>query len=178
MFPIKTYKKMEIDPLDSLINTLAKLKESEGAAIQILVKSAPKSWRARAQRIVREVRKGKILSEAMKSSGYSRIFGGTHKAAEILLQKEKQPETDHQRMTQTEEETLKAIEEKMSKAGLEVNIRIIVSATNDGQAQIYLDNIIDSFNQYIIFEYGNGFKRLGALRSRNIVSDFIFRKMK
>ena len=74
MYPIRTYKQMDIDPLDSLLNTLAKLREHEGAAIQIIMRSAPKSWRARAQRIVKEVRRGKTLSEAMKNTSYSRIL--------------------------------------------------------------------------------------------------------
>ena len=175
MFPIKTYKKMDIDPMDSLINTLAKLRAGEGAAIQIIVKSADKSWRRRAQRIVREVRKGKTLVEAIKSSGYSRIFSGIHGVAEIMTQKEKQVK-ERQQMTQVEEESLKAIEEKMSKAGLDVNIKIIVATENDGQSQIYLDNIIEAFNQYTIFEYGNGFRKAGKLAGRDAVSEFIFRR--
>ncbi|PIR95147.1 hypothetical protein COT95_00300, partial [Candidatus Falkowbacteria bacterium CG10_big_fil_rev_8_21_14_0_10_37_6] len=69
MFSIRTYKKMDIDPLDSIINTLAKLGENEGAAIQMIVRSAPKSWRARGTRVMREVRQGKTLSEAMKNTG-------------------------------------------------------------------------------------------------------------
>ena len=177
MYAVKTYKKMDIDPLDSLLNTLAKLRENEGAAVQILVRSAHKSWRARAQRIVKEVRKGKTLSEAMKSTSYSRIFSGAGKAAQIILQKStEQSVNPPQRMTPAEEETLKSIEEKMSKAGLDVNIRVVVSGDNAGQAQIYLDNIIDSFSQYTVFEYGNGFKKLGALKNRRLTSDFNFRR--
>jgi len=177
MYPIRTYKQMDIDPMDSLLNTLAKLREHEGAVIQIIVRSAPKSWRARAQRIIKEVRKGKTLSEAMKSTGYSRIFSGLGKTSEILMQKStEQSSLPPQRMTPAEEETLKSIEEKMSKAGLEVNVRLVVAADNGGQAQIYLDNIIDSFSQHTIFEYGNGFKKLRAWQSRKLVSDFNFRR--
>lgn len=176
MFPVKTYKKMEVDPMDSLINTLAKLKESEGAVIQVLAKSAHKSWRSKGQRVLKEVREGKTLSEAIKSSSYSRIFGSIGKTSDILLQKQKESPMMEQRphMTPIEEDSLRAIEEKMSKAGLDVNINIIVSSDTVGQSQIYLDNIVDSFNQYTIFEYGNGFKKFR--RSRNVVNNFIFRK--
>ena len=175
MFSIRTYKKMDIDPLDSIINTLAKLGENEGAAIQMIVRSAPKSWRARGTRVMREVRQGKTLSEAMKNTGASKIFGGFGSVGNIFFQRQSQPQSERQQMTPIEEESVKTIEEKMSKAGLEVNIRIVVSAGNAGQAQIYLDNVKDSFSQYTIFEYGNGFKESGKLRSRNIIRDFIFR---
>ncbi len=177
MFPIRTYKKMDFDPMDSVINTLSKLSAGEGVAIQVIVRSARKFWRSRAQRIIREVRKGKTFTEAMKASGYSRIFTGIHKVAEIATQKEKQgSQGDYRQMTQTEEESLKAIEEKMSKAGLEVNIKIVVSAENEGKSQIYLDNIVDAFGQYTIFEYGNGFKKIGKISSGCIEKEFIYRK--
>lgn len=177
MFPIKTYRRLEIDPLDSLLNTVTKLNETEGAAIQVIVRSAPKSWRARAQRIVREVRSGKSLADALQSSS-SPLMKGLSGAADIALQREKKDATPEQQrnMTPVEEESLRAIEEKMSKAGLEVNIRIVVAAQSDVAAQTYLDNIVDSFNQYTTFEYGNGFRRAGRLHDRQVVSNFIFRR--
>jgi len=176
MFPIRTYKNMDIDPMDSIINSMTKLQDSEGAVIQIIVKSAHRGWRSRAQRILKEVRKGKTLTEAIKMSGYSKVFSGASKAGEVLLQKEKNQAENIQHMTQAEEEGLKAIEEKMSKAGLDVNVNIIVSSDNDGQSQIYLDNIVDAFNQYSIFGYGNSFKKAGKLNSRALISEFIFRR--
>ncbi|MFA5318486.1 MAG: type IV secretory system conjugative DNA transfer family protein [Patescibacteria group bacterium] len=176
MFPIRTYKNMDVDPMDSIINAMAKLREGEGAAVQIIVKSAHRSWRSRAHRILKEVRKGKTLTEAIKMSGYSRIFSGASKAGNVLMQKEKGQAENIQHMTQAEEDGLKAIEEKMSKAGLDVNIKIVVSSDNEGQSQVYLDNIIDSFNQYSIFSYGNSFKKTGKLNSRALISEFIFRR--
>lgn len=176
MFPVKTYHKMEVDPLDSLLNTLAKLNEHEGAAIQVIVRSAPKSWRSRAKRIVREVRSGTPLTDAMKHSSNS-FMKGLGGAADLALQREKKPAANEpQHMTPVEEESLRAIEEKMSKAGLEVNIRIVVAADNDSVADTYLDTIVDAFNQYTIFEYGNGFQRAGRLYDRQVVSNFIFRR--
>lgn len=177
MFPIRTYRHSEVDPLDSLLNTLTKLNEQEGAAIQIIVRSAPRSWRARAQRVVREVRGGKPLTEALQTSSGA-VMKGLSGAADLAFQREKKPHDAEPRreMTPVEEESLRAIEEKMSKAGLEANIRIVVAAHNDGMAQTYLDNIIDAFNQYTTFEYGNGFQRAGRLQDRQVVSNFIFRR--
>jgi len=117
------------------------------------------------------------LAEAMKASSYSRIFSGFHQASGLFLQKEKSAPAATERMTPAEEGTLKAIEDKMSKAGLDVNIGIVVSSGDEARAQTYLDNIIDAFNQYTIFEYGNGFKKLGTIKNRNMVRDFIYRKM-
>ncbi len=57
-----------------------------------------------------------------------------------------------------EQEIVKSLEEKASKAGFEVNIRIIVSAQNEEKAKIYLNNITSSFAQYTDYQYGNGLR--------------------
>jgi len=166
MFALRTYRKMDIDPQDSIINTLAKLNENEGAAIQIIARSAPKAWRARGMRVTRAVRQGKTLTEALRATSYSRFFGGAGKMSEIILQKQKNEQPpERQQMTPVEEESLRSIEEKMSKAGLLCNLRVIVASPNSGQAQIYLDNIVDAFNQYTVFEYGNGLKPVRRLKA-------------
>lgn len=42
--PIKTYKELATDPLSSITSTLAKMREGEGAVIQILVRPADAKW--------------------------------------------------------------------------------------------------------------------------------------
>ena len=74
-----------------------------------------------------------------------------------------------------EEESAKKIEEKVSKAGLEVNIRIIVSADKKDQVEMYLDNIANSFGQYNIYEYGNSFQIVKPIKLKYILNDFIYR---
>ncbi|MDP3900143.1 MAG: type IV secretion system DNA-binding domain-containing protein [bacterium] len=169
VYPIKTYRELDIDPLDSLINTLGKLNENEGAAIQVLVRSANKSWRSRGKHVINAVREGKSLNEAMKANAYTKIMK--------FFSKKKKTEAPAPRaqLTPVEEQAIKSIEGKMSKAGLEVIIRVITSAENAGAAQVYLDNITDIFNQYAVFEYGNGFRSKGE-RSKKLISDFIFRR--
>src|SRR3989338_4827066 len=67
-FPIKTYKLMESDPLNSLTNSLSKLQADEGGIIQIVAVPAGHGWRQRVMRRAREIQKGKSL-EAISSPG-------------------------------------------------------------------------------------------------------------
>src|SRR3989339_1140315 len=48
IFPIKTYNKMETDPMNSIINVMSKLEDGEGLAIQYLVRSAKPAWHSEA----------------------------------------------------------------------------------------------------------------------------------
>src|SRR3989338_7899801 len=58
-FPIKTYKKMESDPLDGITNALSKLEEGESAAVQIVVRSAKAAWHKKGARVAQEMQQGK-----------------------------------------------------------------------------------------------------------------------
>lgn len=81
------------------------------------------------------------------------------------------------RMTHMEEEMLKGIEEKNSKAGLDVNLRVIVSTEDKGRANLYLSNLANAFGQYNYYEYGNGFNStISVSRNKKLIEDFIYRK--
>jgi len=182
IFPLKTYKKHEADPMNSIINVMSKLGSDEGMAIQYIVRSAKACWHRKPSQVVREVHQGKSLSDALKTSGFSKTMAGLGslaKAAKPQTEQEKQLKASQpiQRLSAMEEEMLKGIEEKNSKAGLDVNLRIIVSASNKGKATAYLDNIASAFSQYNYYQYGNSFKNKISHRKQNkLINDFIHRR--
>ncbi len=182
IFPIKTYKKQETDPMNSIINVMSKLGKNEGMAIQYIVRSAKAGWHRQPSQVVREVHQGKPLNEALNTSGFSKAmaeFGGLAKAAKPQTEQEKQLKAGQpvQRLSAMEEEMLKGIEEKNSKAGLDVNLRIIVSASNKGKATAYLDNVASAFSQYNYYQYGNSFKnKISHKKQNKLINDFIHRR--
>ncbi|MBU1036972.1 type IV secretion system DNA-binding domain-containing protein [Patescibacteria group bacterium] len=184
IFPIKTYKKMDGDPLDGLTNALSKLPSHSGAAVQIVARSAPKRWHRKGALIAREVQQGKPFKEVIKGHGLGNIFDIFSKMVSFFFSffkstKEKEKNLDKPeeiyRLSPMEEEVVKGIEEKTSKAGFEVNIRLVVSAASKTEAQKHLTGLISSFAQYNTYEYGNGLKSGKALKFSNFVSFFIHR---
>jgi len=179
IFPLKTYNKMEVDPLNSIINVMSKLDHDEGLAVQYVARSAKAGWHKKASRVVSQVHQGKSVSEALKLNRLSKIIGSLGdviQAAKPPKPQEQQGETP-KRLTAMEEEMLKGIEEKNAKAGLDVNLRIIVSAKDKGQAQVYLDNITSAFSQYNYYDYGNNFKtKILKRRKVGLINDFIYRR--
>jgi len=71
---------------------------------------------------------------------------------------------------------LKSVEKKANKAGLEINVRIVVSAQDKDKAKSYLNNIVNSFSQYNNYKYGNAFKQIKTGSSR-VVHDFVYRNL-
>jgi hypothetical protein len=181
IFPLKTYAKMESDPMNSIINVISKLSHEEGMTIQYVVRSAKGVWHRRASAVVSKAIQKNSFKEALGQGmivKFFNILGDIFKAAKPPSSEQRQKELDHpKRLTAMEEEMLKAIEEKNSKAGLDVNLRIIVSAKDKGQAQVYLNNIANAYSQYNNYEYGNSFKnKISRRHEQKIISDYIFRR--
>ena len=181
IFPIKTYNKMEADPLNSIINVMSKLEKGEGLVVQYIVRSAKAAWHRKISKIVKEVGQGKSASEALRFNRVGKIIsamGDLIKSAkpptDVNRQKQLEP---IKKLSAMEEEMLKSIEEKNSKAGLDVNLRVIVSTRNKGQAQIYLDNMSNVMSQYNYYEYGNSFiNKIKRTKEKKIINDYIYRR--
>ncbi len=184
IFPLKTYNKMETDPLNSLVNVMSKLGQGEGLAMQFLVRSAKPGWHAKVNGIVRKVHQGKKLSEALNFNPLSKLLSGLGDLAKAAKppQKDMKNLEKENRLTAMEQEMLKVIEEKNAKAGLDVNLRIITSAGDRGKAVAFLNNIIGAFSQYNYYEYGNVFNNklsmYNRLTEKFMIKDFIYRRFK
>ncbi len=181
IFPIKTYTKMDTDPMNSIINVMSKLSHEEGMAIQYTVRSAKGSWHKRSSKVVGMAMRTNSMKESLRHGVFHKfigILGDVFKSAKPPTQEDRQREMENpKRLTAMEEEMLKAIEEKNAKAGLDVNLRIVVSAKDKGQAQVYLDNIANAFSQYNNYEYGNSFRnKIVRGHEKKIIKDYIFRR--
>jgi hypothetical protein len=187
IFPVKTYKHHEIDPMNSLLNVLSKLDSSEGMAIQFTVRSARPSWHGKSSKIARELMNGKSISEALRTGFLSSFFSLMGDIAKSAKPKDHEHENErNNRLSAMEEEMVKGIEEKNSKAGLDVNLRIIVSAKDKGRAKIYMDNMSNALSQYNYYEYGNSFRNniiIGGINplfnhfwQNKIINDYIYRR--
>jgi len=191
ILPIKTYNKMETDPLNSIINVMSKLGDNEAIALQYVVRSAHPGWHARAGRVVSEVHRGKNLKEAMGLGAGGRglaMIGNLFPSKQD--DKNKQQSYDPhfiRRLTTAEEQTVKGIDEKNGKAGLDVNVRLVVCSDSEVQTKLYLDNMIGVFGQYNLYEYGNSFinrfslsrlvlNRISSRWQDRLIKDYIYRR--
>ena len=79
------------------------------------------------------------------------------------------------KLTPMEEQAMRLVGEKASKAGLDVNIRIIAFSPNESQSKEVIRQISNSFGQYSSYEYANNFKAVIKGSVKKIVDDFIYR---
>ena len=180
-FPFKTYKTMDSDPLLALLNPLSKIDDGEGALIQYVVRPASPKWRRQGVRMIRDIREGQKFEYVANRSALVRELV---KLKKVLFPKKidpaKQAGGGHEayRLTQMEEEMVKNMEEKISRGGLEITVRLVSSSTNKEKAQLNLENILNAFSQYSIYRYGNSFGAAVPSRSHTLIQESIYRSMR
>ncbi len=179
IFPFKSYKKSESDPLSALLNALARIRENNSsAAIQFVVRSAPRKWRRKGVKVVREVKKGEKFENVIHKTFFTKALGTSAKTTkELFVPKDPKDITKDNRyqLSAMEEEMLKGIEEKLAKGGLGTTIRIVSVSDQEEMAKINLENIVNSFSQYNLYRYGNEFSITIPRNQKTIIRDFIYR---
>lgn len=142
ILPVRTYQKLESDPLGEIINSLSKLeREGEGAAIQVLIRpSHHYETRVNAQKIAKEMQTGLDFKTASQ-----RVKKPLTKEQEV---KEAEKPQGPKVVTPFEEEMIKSIQTKASKPQFDTNIRLIVSAPDQPRAEQLLQSLSESFVQF------------------------------
>lgn len=180
--PLKSYKKIESDPLASVLNVLSKMHEPGASlAVQYVIRSAKKSWRKEGVHLIESIKKGKKGGHGFAGNvgsgvaGFGQalvknVTGDSHKknGKETAAHKTYEP-------TSADQEFMKNVQEKLGKGGLDVTVRLLSVANSSEQAKINLDNLISAFSQYNLYQYGNTFKAIVPRSQTPLIRDFIYR---
>ncbi|MBX4204684.1 MAG: type IV secretion system DNA-binding domain-containing protein [Candidatus Doudnabacteria bacterium] len=183
IYPVRTYKVMETDPLNALTNSLSKLGDDEGAAIQLLISPASNSWQEKPRHLALEIQQGKNPSDVTASIG-TKILKSTGKFTGELINEAMGSKKDPNKfdpsgfdkpinLTPMQQEIVKKFEEKASRAGYKFNLRVVSAASDPGTADIHLKNIVSSFMQYTMPPF-NGFRVLKR-KPKRVITDYVYR---
>ncbi len=162
IYPLKTYKTIEAEPLESITNVFSKLEIGEGAAVQVLIRPVHprKMHKGRAH-----VRK----TQNQKNSDWITAVTGT-----LMAKDNSSLSQEPVRLTAMEEEVNKAIEEKAGKAPFETVIRFIVSTGNLHRSEMIINELNGAFAQFNDQNL-NGFRFRRETNVDKLVTDYIFR---
>jgi len=179
--PLRTFRDLESDPLNSITNSLTKLDpQKEGAAIQVVVLPTSPGKNPQATLVAREMKQGKTLKQATEKINrpfvtfLKEVFSHREKSDEkVKLAGEKERHV----LTQGEEKIIEAIESKARKNSFQVNLRVIASAPSQERAEGILSDIVNSFDKFEAVE-GNSFKKVIAKNLKKFISSFVYRIFK
>ena len=160
--PIKTFDTFEVDPLAGITGTLAKLSpdRSEEMWIQILARPIPDDWHKNTtDKWVQRVKSGKKvfvggggidwtwLVEAIAAL-FRPPAGGTTSETKVELSERAKGQVEK-------------AEEKATKLGYEVKIRLAYLGQNETDAKLNMQALVGTFKQFNSTNL-NGFKQLGG----------------
>jgi len=145
LLPFRTYQSLETDPIGNVLTAFSKISEAgEGAAIQILIKpSEGDGLKSLAKDVSKEMRKGYDFEKALQRAKNPPAKPKTDEDKQKLREQESSMAS-----TPLDDEINKAIQGKISKQTFDTNIRAIVSAPNEVQAEQLINEIESAFVQY------------------------------
>ena len=168
VLPVRTYEEAQLDTFLPILNNFSKIQEmGEGVAIQVLLKPATKSIVKSISGAIYQLKKGKKFDEALNTGKFITL-NDVKKALFPEKKKEGEPKPV------LEEETIKALEKKISKQLFSVNYRVVVSAPNQMRADELIQTFAGSFDQFTA-PRRNTLKAVKPRSQKEFAFQFIFR---
>lgn len=180
MFPIKTYRLLEEDPLNAITNSLSKFKEDESAGIQFLLRPANSMWRIAVERTAYNLQHGKvkITSNSPGLKAMDTIFNVLGSVAKTATtgdsESKKDGLIDENKLTPMQESQVKLLGEKASKLGFECQIRVMTVSPTQEMADQNVKEICSAFSQFNAPE-SNGLVKKRAKKKAEEIANYVFR---
>ncbi len=146
-FPMKTYKEVENDPLNSLTNIFSKMENNESATIQMVVRPRNPKWQKKAKKFGAAFFKGKKnagdgISKIPLLGPIVNVMKGIFLGFDKMEIEPKQSGDGIVRMLQSKEDVAKRLGEKAGQAGFDTVIRLLSSAPTESKAEEIANNMI------------------------------------
>lgn len=131
--PIKSYQKLESDPMNAVFGAMAKLSPTESAVVQVSISPMGDTWQSKALKYEKNLGKSHGFHFA---DMFSTLFGGV----------DDHGDKDHDSSGhETEKE---AIREKAKKTGFRTSIRVLAAGVNVNSIESIVSNIAAAYAQY------------------------------
>ncbi len=172
-YPIKTYQKLESDPINNITNAFSKLEEDESAALQIILKPEDDDWQEECQDISSKIMEWK--KESVFTLNPLKIL--VWFVSIFFNQDEQKQEPSKNKTSALTQERAKIVDEKAEKVWYSSVIRIITTWNSKHQVKTELINILSTFKQFTYPEF-NGFTYTYRHNNDSLIKNYIFRYFK
>ncbi len=178
-YPIKTYPRMNADPINALINSLSKIGKEEGAVVQIMIRPIKDGWQKKGRKVASKIFQNKVgadFSWLNPITWIATLFEFFYRG-EKMTENMSDVNKGTTRTTPITDDEVKAIEEKSSKPGFEAIIRLVSSANTKKEAMINLISMRGAFSQYKTSNC-NSLMYSRWHHNRTLITNFIFRNFR
>lgn len=147
ILPFRTYQNLETDPMWPITNALSKITgDGEGGALQVVLRPAKHGWNRLGVKVVRSMAEGRSFGIALSKQS---VVSQTKDFFETPKKPGQGGQPEPQKvLSPIDEETMKALKEKASRPGFEVNIRILTATQSKERSEELLSHVKGSFDQF------------------------------
>lgn len=173
-YPIKTYQKLESDPINNITWAFSNLKEDEARVIQILLKPVSDDWQWECEKMSSKIMEGK--KEAFSWNPWKMLVLVVWKLVSGQSD-DKDKSQNGKRTSALTQERAKVVDEKWEKSGYQVVIRIVTTWNDKHMVKTDLKNIISGFSQFSYPDF-NKFTSTTNHNTKALIRNYIFRYFK
>ncbi len=173
VFPIKTFRDFDVDPLSAITSAVSDLQEGEEAWIQLVIRPISNYWQADSKEYINAIRDGK---NPVGDSGWRKL-------GKVLIKAFEQTDENGKVMKEVvklapgQEEELSQIENKMLKVGFDFEIRIVTKGKESLRSNQILQDVVASFKQFTTAHLNSLVSFKKVTEPRGIYEDFKRRKL-
>lgn len=166
IFPLKTFRDFEVDPLSAITSTLSDVTHGDSIWLQFIVRPIPDVWQEEGHEYIDSVVKGTskarggnilekllyLILDGVLNITYavldSAVDAITGRGATEVGGARADAKEERITLTSGQELEIKSIEHKMSKMGFEVGIRMLTTSKEAAGAKSRLRSVIASMRQF------------------------------
>ena len=154
IFPIKTFRSFEVDPLAAITGAMSELNNHEKVWLQVIVRPISNTWQEKSKEYITAIKEGKSLSGPSFAELVSKLAKGIGDA--LNTDPDVKPAAKEiVKLLPGQEEELSEISNKMLKVGFEFKIRVITKAEDQFRSEQLLRDVVASFKQFTTAHLNN-----------------------
>lgn len=176
LYPLKTHEEFSTDPLAVILNAFSKIeREGGGAAVQFVIRHPSKNYRQTYEGIIKQVEKGVKPADAISRST---ITGELLASVSDMFFSANKKKGEAEPPKEIDSHVVEIFRKKIASPIVEVNIRVVVSATERRRAEQILTELESTFNQFDATGANHvEFKALKGTSLHNAQKAFSFRQL-
>jgi hypothetical protein len=176
IFPIKTFRSFEVDPLAAITGAISELNRGEKAWIQIVIRPVSNYWQDRSKEYITAIREGRDLNKGGFLKFLGSIVSGMGKTLSQNSSNVKE-QKEVVKLLPGQEEELAEIENKMLKVGFEFKIRVVTKAETQLRSEQILRDVVASFKQFTTAHLNNFIHVPPEKTGKEIYEDYVRRHL-
>ncbi len=161
-FPLKSFRDLEVDPLSSITSVMSQADPEDLFGLQVVARPMPDTWQADGYKYTSAIRDGLPATKFSAGEEVHNIFSSL--MAELgalmigvvtnLFRNPEEPQSKSvvkplsTRLSPTQDAELRAVENKLSKLGYSVQIRVIVATKDAYTADSDIRSLMATFKQF------------------------------